>query len=376
MSAAGFEFATAGRIVFGSGAAAFTVPAAARELGGGARVMLVTGSRPERWEPFRIALDAAVFPVSGGEPTVDLAREGASFACAERAAVIVAIGGGSAIDAGKAIAALAANSGEPFDYLEVIGEGRPLSRHPLPFIAVPTTSGTGSEVTRNAVLGSPEHGVKASLRSPWMLPSVAVVDPELTREVPREIAAYTALDALTQLIEPLVSNRANAMSDLIAREGLALAAASLRTLECEGMARASLHGGMALANAGLGAVHGFAAAIGGLFPATPHGAICAAILVPVMRINIAALRARQGSLARYVQVAALVTGNPHATPEDGIAWVRDTVAALEAKPLRAYGVDAARVPEIIAASKRASSMKANPIELQDAELEAALIEAL
>lgn len=376
MSAAGFEFATAGRIVFGSGAAAFTVPAAARELGGGARIMLVTGSRPERWEPFRIALDAAVFPVTGGEPTVDLARAGASFACAERAAVIVAIGGGSAIDAGKAIAALAANSGEPYDYLEVIGEGRPLSRHPLPFIAVPTTSGTGSEVTRNAVLGSREHGVKASLRSPWMLPAVAVVDPELTRDVPREIAAYTALDALTQLIEPLVSIRANAMSDLIAREGLALAAASLRTLECEGMARASLHGGMALANAGLGAVHGFAAAIGGMFPAAPHGAICAALLVPVLRINIAALRARQGSLARYEQVAALVTGNPHAAPEDGIAWVRDTVAALEAKPLRAYGVDPARAPEIIAASKRASSMKANPIELHDTELEAALIEAL
>lgn len=376
-----FEFATAARIVFGAGAAADTVPAAARELGGGARVLLVTGSHPERWEPLRAALDAAVFPVTGGEPTVDTARHGASLACAERAAVVVAIGGGSAIDAGKAIAALAANSGEPLHYLEAIGEGRSLSRYPLPFIAVPTTSGTGAEVTRNAVLASPEHRVKASLRSAWMLPPVAVVDPDLTRGLPRHVAAYTGLDALTQLIEPLVSIRANPMSDLIAREGLALAAASLRTLEREGMARASLHGGMALANAALGAVHGFASAIGGLFPAAPHGAICAALLAPVMRVNIEALRARGesgrgGGLAGYAQAAAILTGNPHATPEDGAAWVSATVAELAASPLAAYGVEAARSPEIIAAARRSSSMKGNPIELTETELELALLEAM
>jgi len=229
---------------------------------------------------------------------------------------------------------------------------------------VPTTSGTGAEVTRNAVLGSAAHGVKASLRSPMMLPALAIVDPELTRTLPREVAAYTGLDALTQLIEALVSVRANAMSDMVARQGLAFAVRGLASLERESMAMASLLSGMALANAGLGAVHGFAAAIGGLFPSAPHGAICAALLAPVMRANFAALAERDpGSeaLRRYREEAPAVE------------WVDDVVKQLGVKPLAEWGVDLARAGEIVAKTRGASSMKGNPIALTDVELHRALV---
>ncbi len=323
----------------------------------GQRPLLVANARWRRLLP-----EAELFFEVHGEPTVDVARQGAALAKAERCDVVVAIGGGSAIDAGKAIAALAANSGDVLDYIEVIGRGLPLSQRPLSFIAVPTTSGTGAEVTRNAVLGSPADGVKASLRSPMMLPVLAIVDPDLTRDLPSEIAAYTGLDALTQLIEPLVSIRANPMSDMAARQGLAAAIQGLRTLDREAMAQASLLSGMALANSGLGAVHAFAAAIGGMFPAAPHGAICAALLAPVMKINAAALRARDPNgpaLRRYEEAPS-------------VAWVEETVRQLEIRPLAGYGVEIARAGEIVAKAQGSSSMKGNPIALTDAELRIAL----
>ena len=165
--------------------------------------------------------------IVAGEPTVDLVRLGARSAREERCDLVIAFGGGSAIDAGKAIAALAANAGDVLDYLEVVGKGQALGRPPLPFIAVPTTAGTGSEVTRNAVLASPEHRVKASLRSPLMLPRLAVVDPELTYDLPPRITASTGLDAFTQLIEPYVSSRANPMIDALCLEGIRRASRSL-----------------------------------------------------------------------------------------------------------------------------------------------------
>ncbi len=340
---AAFEFATAARIVFGAGKSA-EIAAAARSMG---RRALLVGS--PRWR--NLLPDAEVVFEVRGEPTVETARAGAALARGERCDVVVAIGGGSAIDAGKAIAALAANPDDVLAYIEVIGAGRPLEARPLPFIAVPTTSGTGAEVTRNAVLGSPGDGMKASLRSPMMLPALAIVDPELTRSLPREVAAYTGLDALTQLIEPLVSVRANAMSDMVAREGLALAVRGIRTLDRELMARASLLSGMALANSGLGAVHAFAAAIGGMFPAVPHGAICAALLVPVMRANIAR------DPGRFAGV-----------PD--VSWVEETVAMLEVQPLTYYGVDWGRRDEIVAKAQGSSSIKGNPVTLSAEELEA------
>ena len=351
---AAFEFATAARIVFGAGQAS-EIAAASRSMG--RRSLLVASSR---WRP--LLPDAAVMFEVHGEPTVEVARRGAALARSERCDVVVSIGGGSAIDAGKAIAALAANPGDVLDYLEVIGSARPLGNRPLPFIAVPTTSGTGAEATRNAVLGSAAHGVKASLRSPMMLPALAIVDPDLTRTLPAEIAAYTAMDALTQLVEAFVSVRANPMSDMLARQGLALLAGGLRTLDREAMAQASLLSGMALGNAGLGAVHAFAAAIGGMFPSAPHGAICAALLAPVMRANVEALRARDPLGPALVHFAETFP----------VEWVTETVRRLEILPLIHYGVDLARADEIVAKAQRTSSMKGNPIPLTDDELKAAL----
>src|ERR1017187_6933228 len=274
-----FEFATATRIVFGPGTVR-EVPAAAAEMGRPALVVTRASADFKRTGiagvPFPIH-----FPIHG-EPTVDMVRQGTQLARDAACDLVIALGGGSAIDAGKAIAALLANGGDPLDYLEVVGQAKPLTRPSAPFIAIPTTAGTGSEVTRNAVLASPEHGVKASLRSPHMLPALAVVDPELTLDLPPALTASTGLDALTQLIEPYVSIRANPMADLFCTEGIGRTAAALPQVWEDGhnrearaaMAWASLLGGLALANAGLGAVHGFAAPVGGMFPA-PHGAICA-----------------------------------------------------------------------------------------------------
>jgi alcohol dehydrogenase class IV len=232
---------------------------------------------------------------------------------------VIGLGGGSVLDAAKAIAALMTNGGHPLDYLEVVGRGQALRVPAAAMIAIPTTAGTGTEVTRNAVLGSPEHHVKVSLRSPLMLPRLALVDPELTYDLPPALTASTGLDALTQLLEPFVSHQGNPMTDALCREGLRRAAQALPRVFANGqdraaredMALASLFGGLALANAKLGAVHGLAAPIGGMFPA-PHGAVCAALLPHVMAINVRALRDRQPdaeALRRYDQAAQLLTGN-------------------------------------------------------------------
>jgi len=300
---------------------------------------------------------------------------------------VVAFGGGSVLDAGKTIAALLGNGGDPLDYLEVVGAGRPLTRPSAPFVAIPTTAGTGSEVTRNAVLASPAHRVKASLRSPHMLPRVALVDPDLLAGLPPPVVASAGLDALSQLIEPFVSSRANPITDAFAREGIPRSARALRrafaaapavaAADREDLALASLLGGLCLANAGLGAVHGFAAPLGGTFEA-PHGAVCAALLAPVMRANIAAAQRASARevMDRYREVAALVTGEPGARAEDGVAWVDDLRRALAIPPLARYGMTEADVPALVAKAQSASSMKANPIALTADELAAIALAAL
>jgi alcohol dehydrogenase class IV len=366
-----FEFATAARIVFGAGAVR-DFPAAAREMG--RQALLVTRRSTN---PRAAGLDGVAFAIHG-EPDVETVRQGTQMARAESCDLVIALGGGSTIDAGKAIAALLANGGDPLDYLEVVGRGQPLRLPSAPFIAIPTTAGTGAEVTRNAVLGSREHRVKASLRSPHMLPRLAIVDPELTFDLPPALTASTGLDALTQLIEPYVSVRANPMTDLYCLEGMRLAASALRRAYRDGsdrvartdMSFASLLGGLALANAGLGAVHGFAAPLGGLFDA-PHGALCAALLPHAMRVNIAALRSacEQAALQRYERAARVLTGREQATPEDGANWVEDLCHDLEVPPLRAYGVRQSDVPALAERAAAASSTKANPIKLTRDQME-------
>lgn len=373
-----FEFATATRILFGAGTLR-EVPSAAAAMGG--RALLVTRRSAPR---DGIGVSGVPFAVHG-EPTVEMVRQGVQAAREAACGLVIALGGGSVIDTGKAIAALLTNSGDPLDYLEVVGQGKPLARPSAPFIAIPTTAGTGSEVTRNAVLASPEHRVKASLRSPHMLPALAVVDPELTVSLPPALTAATGLDALTQLIEPYVSCRANPMTDLYCAEGLRRAASALRRAFQDGsdlaartdMAFASLLGGMALANAGLGAVHGFAAPLGGMCDA-PHGALCAALLPHAMRVNIAALRAasRTQSLTRYAAIARILTGRSGASPEDGADWIATLCRDLAIQPLRAYGIRPADVPAMAAKAAAAGSMKANPIALASHQLEELLTSAI
>ena len=374
-----FEFATAARIIFGSGALLDAGPIAADM---GRRALVIIGSTTLRAEPLfdvlrRHTVSYTTFTVVG-EPTTHVAREGVQQAQRERCDFVIGLGGGSVIDTGKAIAVLLTNPGDPLDYLEVIGRGRPITTASAPYIAIPTTAGTGAEVTRNAVLGSPEHQVKVSLRSPLMLPRLALVDPNLTASMPRPVTASTGLDALTQVLEPYVSNKSTPITDAICLDGMHRAARSLRRAYVNGddmraredMALVSLYGGLALANAKLGAVHGFAGPFGGMFEA-PHGAICAALLPHVMAVNIKALKVRQpGSeaLNRYDEIAQIVTGSPDAVVDDGVVWVQKLCRDLQIPSLGAYGLTEDDVPALIEKAGRASSMQGNPIKLTNEEL--------
>jgi alcohol dehydrogenase class IV len=348
----------------------------------GRHALVVTGRAVVRAEPLLDSLHeqgitTTLFSVAG-EPSTESVREGTALARGAGCDLVIGFGGGSPLDAGKAIAALLTNGGDPLDYLEVIGNGRALTQPPVPFIAIPTTAGTGTEVTRNAVLASPEHHVKVSLRSPLMLPRLAVVDPELTYSLPPEITASTGLDALTQVLEPYVSPAATPITDALCREGLARAARSLRrayhaggdTVAREDVAVVSLFGGLALANAGLGAVHGFAGPLGGMV-AAPHGALCGRLLPYVMAANIRALRSRDPespALRRYAGIAAILTGHLDAAAEEGAAWVGALCEELAVPGLATYGIVTSDFPEIVEKARHASSMKGNPIVLTSEEL--------
>jgi alcohol dehydrogenase class IV len=373
-----FEFASAARIVFGSGRVS-ELPVLARHFG--ERVLAVTGNDPARWlrhvAPLRQqGMVVTHLPVNG-EPSIEMIESGVEKARAGKCQLVLALGGGSAIDAAKAIAALAPNEGEILDYVEVIGKAQPLTRPGLPIIAVPTTAGTGAEVTRNAVLHSPEHRVKVSLRNAFLLPAIALVDPELTHSLPPALTASTGLDAITQLIEAFVSKRANPISDALCREALPRAARSLRRAFENGadadarsdMALASLCGGLALANAGLGAVHGFAAPIGGMDSA-PHGAVCAALLPEVVEMNIRAAQETKSLdvLRRFNDVARLVTGVATARAGDSLTWLRGLCRDLKVLRLGALGVQQGDFDRLAGMALETSSMKGNPVELAPAQL--------
>jgi alcohol dehydrogenase class IV len=381
-----FEFATATRIIFGRGSIS-RVGDLAAELG--RHALLVIGQSRQRVQSVVEALESREVKVTTfqvtKEPTIGSVADGVDRARSYHCDTVVAVGGGSALDCGKAIAALLTNGGDLADYLEVIGRGQPLTEPSAPFMAIPTTAGTGAEVTRNAVLDVPDHHVKVSLRSPKMLPRVALIDPELTHTLPPSITASTGLDALTQVIEPFVSGQANPLTDGLCREAMEQARKALpavyedgtNALAREKMSLVSLFGGLALANAKLGAVHGFAGPFGGMFPA-PHGATCAALLPHVMAINIAALEAREPdnpARHRYDEVAQILTGERTATAADGVNWVRDLCKKLNIAPLRTYGLTENDFPTLLEKARRASSMKGNPIRLTDGELQQILLAA-
>lgn len=381
-----FEFATATRIIFGEGRVN-EVRRLAADLG--SRVLVVEGASG-RAEALVDALRAHGPSVTTlrvtTEPSVELMEQGAAQARRDACDVVVALGGGSVIDAGKAIAALITNDAPVRDYLEVVGKGRPLTERPVPLIAIPTTAGTGAEVTRNAVLLAEAERVKVSLRGATMLPAIALIDPELTYSLPPGVTVSTGLDALTQCIEPYVTPNANPLSDAVAREGIRRAAGALRRASVDGtdvdarrdMAVASLCGGLALANAKLGAVHGFASPLGGMFP-IPHGVACARLLPSIVAINTRALRARAAAstaLERYDDIARTLTARSNARAEDAVEWLAQLVRDLGVPSLSAFGVKPTDVLNVVRAARQASSMQGNPIVLTDDELAEALETAL
>jgi alcohol dehydrogenase class IV len=382
-----FEFATASRILFGPGRLKEIGPLSA---GMGSRCFVLTGKKPDRAKSLldqlgHHRLPFVLFSVPT-EPTVSLAVQ--AVACARQAQcdLVIAMGGGSVIDMGKAVAALLTNPGDLLAYLEVIGQGHPIQQPPVPMIAIPTTAGTGAEVTRNAVLSVPEHQRKVSMRHAMMLPTLALVDPELSYSMPPELTASTGLDALTQLVEPFVSSQANPITDSMCRAGLRRVARSLRRVHSDGqnrearedMAMASLLGGLALANAKLGAVHGFAGPLGGEFCAA-HGAICGRLLPFVVEANVKALVRRDPKsprLRRFNELGPLLTGNAQAQAGAAVDWIHGLCEDLSTLPLRDIGLHRDHFSAIVEKAKNSSSMKGNPIALTCEELTSILERAL
>jgi len=379
MSGFSFNFSTAQHIIFGTGSLQ-TLPNYIKDFG--ERVLLVTGKKyPDPSLLLSLLEDSGhsivTFSVSQ-EPDINLIQEGVACARGNDADFILGFGGGAVVDTGKAIAALSNNDGEIFDYLEVVGKGLPLSKPSLPYVAIPTTAGTGSEVTKNAVISIPEKKVKVSLRNEYLLPDVALVDPALTLSVPREVTASTGMDAFTQVIEPYVTRINNPMVDIFCREAIPIAAKNLSGAYRDGadikarekMAYVSLLGGLSLANAKLGAVHGFAGPIGGMFDA-PHGMICAALLPSVMQINAQLLSKsinQSEKLKRFREIARWVTGIDSADVSDGIKWISNLAHDLNVPGLAHFGVNEKDFPAIIKKAQHSSSMKGNPIELKDTDM--------
>ena len=382
-----FEFATAARIIFGAGSVSQLAQLAGDK---GRHALVVTGSQPSRVgdciQSLRNArLRHTLYPVAG-EPAIDVVNQAKAAALSAGCDLVIGIGGGSVLDSGKAIAALIPNEGEALDYLEVIGKGQTLRQAPIPFIAVPTTAGTGAEVTKNAVLTSPQHRQKVSLRDNRMLADIALLDPMLTGSMPPSVTASTGMDALTQVLEPYVSCFANPLADAFCIQGLRRVGRSLRRVYAapddaaarEDMAFASLMGGLALANAKLGAVHGFAGVLGGMY-AAPHGAVCAALLPHVIKANIRALQQRQPhhpTLKRFDDIARLILDDPSANASAALDWIDETSRLFGIPKLGGYGVQATDFDAIVEKSSASSSMKGNPLQLNADELKAILAAAL
>jgi alcohol dehydrogenase class IV len=382
-----FEFSTASRVMFGVGISD-QLPQIVAQLG--SRLVLVTGAQPDRFASIVQRIEdngqrIARFQVPH-EPTLDDIERGLDVAREHRSELVVALGGGSVLDAGKAIAGVYHCRAPLSEYFEIIGGSKPLDRAGIPCIAVPTTFGTGAEVTRNAVIDVPTHGVKVSLRSFQLLPRVALVDPQLSMSVPRDITAATGFDAFTQNLEPYVSNRATPITDALAEASLKRVRSALRgachdpldIVARTDMALVSLWGGMCLANARLGAVHGLAGPLGGMLHA-PHGAICAALLGPVTRVNVSELR-RHGepssALGRFTTAARMLTGDQAATADDLAGWIDDLARELGIQGLGVWGLNTERFEEAAVLAARASSMQGNPVRLDRTALLTILEHAL
>jgi alcohol dehydrogenase class IV len=373
----GFEILTAGRVTFGRGRAD---EAAGAIRAHGARVLLLRGSHTgaDRLAADLRGLGAEVEEIrQKGEPLLDDLDAVVARGRDMRAEVVAALGGGSVIDMGKAAAALIPAPGGAMHHLEVVGEGRPLEAAPLPFVALPTTAGTGAEVTKNAVIGVPSHGRKVSLRDDRMLADRAIIDPALTDGAPRAVTLASGLDAVTQVIEPYLSCRATPFTDALCRDAIPRGLAALvRLMQGEDpgarddLALTSLFGGLALANAGLGAVHGFAGVLGGRTGA-PHGALCGRLLPGVLRANADAVAGQGGDMTRHREVAGWIGAALGAKddPLDALeAWMDDHGLPR----LGPMGVDAAELADLAEASRASSSMRGNSVTLPVETLEGIL----
>jgi alcohol dehydrogenase class IV len=362
-----FAITAPARVLFGRGEAQ-KAPGLIRAFG--RRGLVVHGADGRRAGWLTEALGPGTFAIAcEGEPTLADLTAALGQARDWRPDWVAAIGGGAALDLGKALAALIPAPDDPLEHLELVGKGRPLVADPLPFIALPTTAGTGAEATRNAVIGVVEQGRKVSLRDDRMIARLAIVDPALTDHCPRAVTLASGLDALTQVIEPYVSVRATPYTDAISRPAIVTGLQALRALMTgedpearDRMAWVSLCGGLALSNAGLGAVHGLAGVIGGMTGAA-HGAICGALLGPVLAANRTAAQGR--ARARLDEVCTGLAEAFGCTPTEAPQALQDWARAEGLPGLIAMGVTPAMHAEIVRASLSASSIKGNPVVLSE-----------
>lgn len=377
-----FDFASAGQILFGRGRVANAPELIA---GFGHRTLLIHGRDASRARWLRDALPHVACIACRSEPDLPMLETALIKARAVAPEVVVGYGGGAAIDLAKALAALVPAPGEPLDYLEVVGHGQPLTVPPLPVVAIPTTAGTGAEVTRNAVIGVPDAHRKVSLRDPGMLPRLAIVDPALTDGCPWPVTLASGLDALTQVIEPYLSIRANPMTDALTRAAIPMALPALMQLAKgedpaarDAMAYVSLTGGLALANAGLGAVHGFAGVIGGETGAA-HGAICGALLGPVLGALSDRAEADSPLAARLAEVAGWLAPALGMVPDTGqgevFAALRDWAHGAGLPGLAELGLDFDDCDRMARQAQHASSMRGSPVRFDDDALAAILEDA-
>ncbi|MGF1756940.1 iron-containing alcohol dehydrogenase [Photobacterium sagamiensis] len=376
-----FQFMTSSRIVFGEGALSNSFSTFNQF---GYSVLLVTGKDSLRSEPVVSYLkqqnmryqQVAVL----GEPLIAMIEEMAAMGRRFRPDMVIALGGGSVLDAGKALAALIPNQGSVYDYIEVVGRNVPLQAKPLPFIAIPTTAGTGSEVSKNAVLRSAQENVKVSLSSPDMLPDLAIVDPTLTYGMDPVLSGCCGMDAFTHLMEAYVCGTPNPLTDMVCEEGLRrLAGAIIPACEDDDprarsdMSFAAMLGGMALSNAKLGAAHGLASALGGRIH-SPHGLIIAQLAPFVMQENILAAReaGRADVLNRYRQLACILTGRINAEVTDGILWTKRTLKRLNLPPVSQFGLCDTMFDDVAEDALLSNAIKGNPLPLNKQRLQGIL----
>ncbi|MFP8964972.1 iron-containing alcohol dehydrogenase [Pokkaliibacter sp. CJK22405] len=375
MTQTAFSFLSAGEIRFGRGVSA----AVAEELAARyQRILLVRGANPARSAHFCDVFrdkGASVTPISIlREPALEDIEAALITARDANIQAVISLGGGAVIDAGKAIAALVSSTGPVQDYLEVVGTSRRLEHDPLPFIAIPTTFGTGAEVTKNAVIDVPEHQRKVSLRDNRMLPTLAVIDPALNDHCPRSVTLASGLDAITQVIEPYLCSRANPMTDALCRDAIPRGLNALASLMQEEsteardeMAWTSLCGGLALANAGLGVIHGLAGPLGGVSSA-PHGAICGALLPYGLALNLSQLPEDALVRKRFQEVAVWISQSLGGSPDMAFETLRQWSRDAGLNTLKELGIGDELLKGVAEAAGASSSMKANPVSLSAEDL--------